>query len=175
MNVVKEAIKGDDDAFLTLMKEYQTQLYRMAFLYFRNEHDALEAVQETTFRAYQKVHTLKNPQYFSTWLTRILLNYCHDEFKKSKRIVHHQDLVEAKGMKRDTYLIEFWELLANLDEKFQQVLTMKYIQGYKIKEIALSMNTSEGTIKTWLYKAVKQLKDSEMKGEGSLESRSTGV
>jgi RNA polymerase sigma-70 factor (ECF subfamily) len=60
-------------------------MYKIAYSYFGNEQDALEAIQETTCRAYNNFHKLKQPQYFKTWLIRILINYCIDEKKRMKK------------------------------------------------------------------------------------------
>lgn len=50
---MKRAIEGDEQAFLSVMLAQKTDLYRTAFSFLKNEHDAIEAVQEVTFRAYK--------------------------------------------------------------------------------------------------------------------------
>ena len=70
IEIARKAIKGDDEAFLQIMQLYKDTLYRTAFAFLKNEHDALEAMQEVTFRAYQKIHTLKEPTYMKTWLSK---------------------------------------------------------------------------------------------------------
>ena len=85
--LVKKAIKGDQEAFLALMHSYEEALYRAAISYLKNEGDALEAIQEVTYRAYRSIKTVKEPAYFKTWLIRIMMNYCQDVIKKSKREV----------------------------------------------------------------------------------------
>lgn len=52
--LAQQAIKGDDTAFLSIMQLYKNDLYRTAYAFLKNEHDAIEAVQEVTVRAYQK-------------------------------------------------------------------------------------------------------------------------
>lgn len=52
--LVKRAIAGDEQAFLCLIQNHEQTLYRIAFAYVRNEHDAVEAVQETTYRSLKK-------------------------------------------------------------------------------------------------------------------------
>ena len=59
VEIAKKAIKGDEQAFLQVMQLYKDTLYRTAFAFLKNEHDALEAMQEVTFRAYQKIHTVR--------------------------------------------------------------------------------------------------------------------
>ena len=66
------------------MREMRSKRYRTALAYLKNEGDALEAVQEVTFRAYEKIHSLKKPEYAKTWLVRIMMNYCRDVLHKQK-------------------------------------------------------------------------------------------
>lgn len=66
MELAKQAIRGDDEAFLQLMFLHQEALYRTALAYLKSEEEALEAVQEVTFRAYEKINTLRMPEYAKT-------------------------------------------------------------------------------------------------------------
>ncbi|WP_019415887.1 sigma factor, partial [Paenisporosarcina sp. TG20] len=85
IEIIKQAIAGDDGSFLIVMHNQKEALYRTALAFLKNEHDALEAIQEITYRAYKKIHTVKEPTYMKTWLTRIMMNYCQDQLKKQKR------------------------------------------------------------------------------------------
>lgn len=86
--------------------------YRIAYSYFRNEHDALDAIQEFTYRSLKKVHTVKKPEYLSTWLIRVLLNVCHDMQKKKKRVELH-DSIEV-GEHNDSSYLELSEAISKL-------------------------------------------------------------
>lgn len=55
-SLVKKAIKGNPDAYGILITEYQTYLYKMAFLYMKNEDDALDVVGTSILKAYQNIH-----------------------------------------------------------------------------------------------------------------------
>ena len=77
--VIKRAINGDDNAFLQVIDAYKIDLYKTALAYLRNEEDALEAIQEVTYRAYQNISNVRNKQYIKTWLIRIMINYCNDQ------------------------------------------------------------------------------------------------
>ncbi|MEX2104755.1 MAG: sigma-70 family RNA polymerase sigma factor, partial [Bacilli bacterium] len=85
--MVHAAKNGDDDAFYRLILDNKEKMYRIAYSYFKNETDALEAIQEVTYRAYVRIKKLREPQYFNTWLIRIMINYCLDEMKKGNRFV----------------------------------------------------------------------------------------
>lgn len=84
--LVLRAKKGDETAFYSLMMNHKEQLFKIAYSYLKNEQDALEAIQEVTFRAFKHIRKLKEPDFFSTWLIRILINHCNDELHKKKRL-----------------------------------------------------------------------------------------
>ena len=73
-SLVKKAMGGSPKAFGTLIEREQEYLYRMAFLYVRQEADALDVVQESILKAYKSLRTLREPEHFRTWLTRIVIN-----------------------------------------------------------------------------------------------------
>ena len=58
--LVQEAIKGDDQAFLKLIQLFKIDLYKTALSYLRNEEEALEAIQEVTYRAYKSIHSIRD-------------------------------------------------------------------------------------------------------------------
>jgi len=77
----------DEKAFEDLVKKEKEKLYRIAFLYVKNENDALDIVQETIYKAFTSIETLREVKYFSTWITRILINNALDFLKKQKKIL----------------------------------------------------------------------------------------
>lgn len=156
--LVKKAQMGNDGAFCELINEYKIQLYKIAFAYFKNENDALEAVQEATFRAYRNIKKLKYPQYFKTWLIRILMNYCTDEKKRKNK---WKCLIVGEGeidTGFDENKIELHDLVYRLEPKYRQIIILKYFEDLTIKEVAEIMERPEGTIKTWLNQALKDLR-----------------
>ena len=83
LKLVRQAVRGNPEAYGRLISEYQEYLYKMAFLYMRNQEDALDLVGSVVLKGYQNIHRLKNPEWFKTWLTRILINLAVDEKKKT--------------------------------------------------------------------------------------------
>lgn len=79
--LVKRAMRGNPKAFGTLVEREQEYLYRMAFLYVRQEQDALDVVQESILKAYKSLKTLREPEYFRTWLTKIVINTAQDTLR----------------------------------------------------------------------------------------------
>ncbi len=158
ISLVKRARKGDEQAFYQLMLSHKQQLYRMALSYLKNEEDAIEAVQETTFRAFRGMKKLRKPAYFTTWLMRILLNYCHDEVKKNKRFIYNDELIHSLEGSSSHSLLEVEEAINHLEEKYRNVIILKYLQDLKIDEIAEILQCPQGTVKTWLRKALELLR-----------------
>lgn len=166
IEVAKKAIKGNDDAFLSLMLAHKEALFRTALAYLKNEGDALEAVQEVTFRAYEKIHTLRKPKYAKTWLIRIMMNYCRDVLHKQKRFIFDEVIMFQHGISEDYTYLEVEEALEQLSEEQRELIHMRYLHEIKIKDIAEMTFIPESTVKTRLYKALKLLRSHfEEKGE----------
>lgn len=167
--VIQQAMDGDDDAFLTLIHAYKIDLYKTALAYLRNEHDALEAIQEVTYRAYRNIRKLRNKKYAKTWLMRIMINYCNDQFNKHKRLVFSEKLSDIEGVSDDYRRMELEDALFKLDERSREIIMLMYFHDLKIKEIAYEMGRPVGTIKTWLHQALKLLR-SELEEKGGSAS-----
>ena len=153
----KRAIKRDEQAFLSIIHLHKETLYRTAFAFLKNEHDAIEAVQEVTVRAYKKIHTVKEPNYLKTWLVRIMMNYCQDQLRLKKRYISVESLHEM-GTSEDYIHLEIEEALATLTEQEQRLIHLMYFQDTKIKDIAVVENIPEGTVKSRLYKTLRTLR-----------------
>lgn len=170
---IVSAIRGDAEAFTELVNLHKNQLYRVAFRYLKSEQDALEVIQETTFRAYRSVKKLERPEYFQTWLIRILINACNDELKHRRvqptalsgelvnlsRSNALEDDSSEPGGRVDLQRLDILVALDRLDLKYRQVIELKYFEDFTIYQIALILERPEGTIKTWLTQAYKQLKE----------------
>ncbi|PID16229.1 RNA polymerase subunit sigma-24 [Sporosarcina sp. P34] len=151
------AIAGDDEAFLAVMQLHKQSLLRTALAFLRNEDDAIEALQEVTYRAYKKVRTVKEPSYLKTWLIRIMINYCQDQLKLRKRYTVDDSGLETVSAEDISY-IELRDALATLSDEEQRLIYLKYFQDSKIKDIAQSENIPESTVKSRLYKTMRTLR-----------------
>lgn len=157
LEINRKAIKGDEDAFLEVMQLHKEALLRAALAFLKDEDAAIEALQEVTYRAYKKIHTIKEPAYLKTWLTRIMINYCQDQVKRKNRIISDKQLYDV-SVHQNQSLIELKEALGMLSCEDQQLIYLKYFQNTKIKEIAAMENIPEGTVKSRLHKVLKTLR-----------------
>ncbi|WP_251551006.1 RNA polymerase sigma factor [Neobacillus muris] len=164
---IKRAIGGDDQAFLQLMQIYKLDLYKTSLAFLRNEEEALEAIQEVMYRAYKKIHSVRDAAYCKTWLIRIMINYCNDQIKKQKRFVFNEEILNLQGISENYNGVELKDAIMRLDERSREILTLKYFNEMQINEIAFAWQCPEGTVKTWLNKALKLLREKlEEKGGG---------
>ena len=76
----------DHEEFAARTQAIRAWLYRTAYLYLGCEADALEAVDEAVYQALRGLKKLRQPAFFETWLMRILLNQCHRELRRRRRL-----------------------------------------------------------------------------------------
>lgn len=159
-DLVNAAQSGDAEAFYKLILNCKDKLYNIAFCYLKTEQDTLESIQEVTYRAYVNINKLKEPKYFMTWITKILINYCIDEQKRKIKIVNIDDHKTSKANDyNDMDNLTLENAIDNLNPKYKEVIILKYIQDMTTNDISKVLGCPEGTIKTWLSRGLKQLKD----------------
>jgi len=158
---VIKAIKGDENAFYELVNERKEQMYRTAFTYVKNKEDALDIVSETVYKAFLSIKKLKEPRFFNTWITRILINCSLDYIKKNKKVVSFEEYsIADEGIedKNKEEVIDLHNALGQLNESCKTVVILKYFQDLTLSEVAEILQCPIGTIKTNLHKALNQLR-----------------
>lgn len=157
MLLIKRAQKHDTDAFIQLIEEYKTALYKVAKTYLKNEEDVADVIQGTILSAYEHIGELKTVSYFKTWLIRILINHCTDVVRQQKRVVSMEQAEEQTG----TFLesdYEFYELIRELPEKDRTIFVLYYGECFNAREIAELLGWNENTVKSRLQRGRKKLK-----------------
>lgn len=167
LKLVKKAQKGNDKAFLKLFQTYEQDLYRIAFVYVKNQTDALDVVQETAYRSFKAIKSLSEPNYFKTWLIRIVISCSLDLLRKQKKVIQlkpelTEDLSTELNFDMDLKMT-LNDLIEQLEENEKSVVILKYYYGLTFKEISETLDVPLGSAKTVLYRAVGKLRES-MKG-----------
>lgn len=133
------------------------RLYRTAYLYLGSEADALEAVDEAVYLALRALKKLRQPEYFETWLTRIVLNECHKELRRRKRFSSEEAFVQTT--QTDAYdALPLREAVGKLPEELRCVIILRYFTGYTLAETAESLKIPQGTVVTRQRKALQLLR-----------------
>lgn len=173
IKLVKRAIHGNVHAYGELMGEYKELLYRTAFAHVKQEALALDLVSETIVRGYEHVGKLREPQYFKSWLIRILLNVINDYYRRNKRVVSMETAdvelaAETAAWQEDAQQdhgnaveekIDLLAAMERLSEKEKSIIVLKYYDDLKISEISAVLEIPGGTVKAYLHKAKGKLRD----------------
>ena len=150
----------DKKWFGDMVRIYQKELYRLAFHILKNKEDAEDALQETLYRAYSHLGQLKNPEYFKTWMVRILLNTAFEMQKKRKNNLDLDEYNDVIGKSEDiTTKIMLETVIREMDEKYQYVIFLYYYENYSVKEISEILNVSVMNVKQRLSRSRKILKE----------------
>lgn len=171
IHALLERIKeGDREAFMTVTNLYQKRVFVLAYSFFRNKDDALDIVQETFLRFYQKVNMFRRGESFQNWLLQIAKNLCIDYYRKnygknrelkSDTPVEEMNLSVQNGMNPEVSsdLKRIFSMcIKKLAEKQRMIFVMKHYNQLKYKEIAEVLGVSLGTVKSLHYKAVQNLR-----------------
>ena len=148
----------EQEEFAARVEAVYKRLYRTAYLYLGSEADALEAVDEAVYRALKALRQLREPEYFETWLTRILLNECYRELRRRKRFSFGEEaLPESAGP--DVYDgLPLKEAVLRLPEELRAVVVLRFFGGYSQKETAQALQIPQGTVATRQRRALALLR-----------------
>ncbi len=146
------------DDFSQKVLDSEQMLYRLSMSMLKNNADCEDAVQQTILTAYKKLSSLKNEEFFRTWITRILINECNKILKKRNRTA---PIEVIENRTDDTFIhnIEIKEAIISLSPKLRVVILMKYSEGFSITEISKALKIPEGTVKSRLSQAKNKLKE----------------
>ena len=129
-------------------------MFLLAVSIVKNYHDAEDAVAETMLRAYEKIHTLDDKEYFKFWIMQILVNNARMILRKNKRVVCTEEM-DRYMLGNSECISDVWETVLALEDELRTIVVLYYYQGFKISEIANVLDLPEGTIKSRLSRARK--------------------
>lgn len=142
--------------------ENQDRFYRVAYSYTRHQEDALDAVQSAVCKALEAYESIKNEEAVRTWFYRILVNECLAVLKKRKRIsltaddLEREEVYYEKGYEQDD---DIERELDRLEMDVQGIIKLRFFEELSLKEISCITGLNLNTVKTKLYRGLKQLKE----------------
>ena len=152
------------EEFSEKVLELEAMLFHVSYGILRNAQDCEDVVQEAVLKAYTNRDKLKKPDFFKTWLVRILMNECYSFLRKRARelpineaITEDREAVE--DFIREEYL-DLYESMKRLEEKDRICVQLFYMEGYSVKEIAKVFRIPEGTVKSRLNRSRARLRES---------------
>ncbi len=190
---VKRCQSGDISAFDSLVLRHKDRIYRLVYRMLNGGNDVDDATQEVFLKAYRKIRGFRCQSSFSTWLTRIAVNYCISYLRNQRRlrflpvgIFSHRDQRQSSAepqmtVERAEKCAKVYQSISSLSPKQRAVIILRYFEDHSCEETASILNCSVGTVKSRLFHARKKLKerlepylrdgawsdtDSEIGGEG---------
>lgn len=152
----------DKHTFVSQVLEAEHALYRIAKSMLRNESDCEDAVQNAIVKAYEKQHTLRQPEFFKTWIIRILMNECYGLLRTRKGTVSYEEYFSPEHTQaaapEGADFSQLYQALDRLKPKIKGVTVLHYIEGYSVEDIGALLKIPQGTVKSRLSKGRTQLK-----------------
>lgn len=146
--------------FDQIYEEYFDRVYYKILSSVKNPEDAEDLAQEVFISVYKNLHKFRADSKIYTWIYRIAINKTYDFFRKKKinlelneEILNIEEAVDLNGS------IIVKENLKKLEQSEQEIVVLKDIYGYKLREIAELKGRNISTIKSIYYKALKNLEE----------------
>lgn len=177
-DLVARTQAGDAAAFDELILKYSPRLYGLVYNMTSNHDDTHDMLQEVWSKAFRSINSFRGKSSFYTWVHSIAVNMTINFLKKRTRRTHqslddidsgiHQDkdfveLAASSTPIREANLNELQKRLndamQDLSEDHRTVVTMFDIQGLPHGEIAKILGISEGTVRSRLFYAHRQLQN----------------
>lgn len=154
-DLIAAAKRGDREAFGVLARACERMLYRVSRTVLLSDADCADAVQETLYRAWYRLGSLREPAHFRTWLVRILLNECSRQLRQARKTVP-LDALPAEETAPDEFA-DLNTVLGALPKRYRIVLTLHYAEGLPVEEVARALPLPAGTVKNRLASAREML------------------
>ena len=139
-------------------KFFQT-IASVCVLHIKNYADAQDCFQNTFVKLFEKSPTFNDEEHLKAWLIRVAINECNNLYRKNKRLVSFDDYKKEKSIKyiSDDEKDISWALI-QLDEKYRDVLYLRYCENYNANEIAKILSKNPATVRTMLKRGKEMLK-----------------
>lgn len=151
----------DSKAFEMLVRLWQKSLWGYARRMTNNSESAWDALQETWMIIIRQLNTLKDFRSFQKWTYRILTNKCVDIIRKTRRQSEVNKNYLDKSMVYKSGKSEQIEnvrsSIEELNHEHRAVLLLRFYEKMPIRQIASILKIPEGTVKSRLHRAMKEL------------------
>lgn len=167
--LVAQAMRGDNVCFGVLVERYWAMAVALAASRIEDHSEAEDVAQDSFIRAYCYLHKLRRPGRFGGWLSKIIAQECTNRIRKRRRVklacAGELSRLEAVAMTANPGLTALQKqfirkAVAQLTEKYRTIIVMRFIGGLNAREIADQLGKRPGTVRVWLHRAYKILRES---------------
>jgi RNA polymerase sigma-70 factor (ECF subfamily) len=160
VGLMQRCLAGEGAALRTFVDRYQGLVFALCLRMLSHRQDAEDTTQETLLRAIRHLGQWESGRPFKPWLLAIAANRCRTRLgQRSRRPLELGDRSHdiAAPPAPPAVAEELQRAVAGLRDDYRLCFIMFYQQELSIQEIAETLNCPEGTVKTWLYRARKQI------------------
>lgn len=159
----------DKFRFARELQARKEKYYRIAYSYEKNEHDALDIVGEAAYKGLRTLGTLREADYFDTWMTRIVINAAIDFTRSRSRVtLCGEPALEVLAAPEEELTpedsMDLYKALDALSEKDRICVTLRYFEEQSFVQIAEILQEPETTVKSRLYRALRKMRGFLEKG-----------
>jgi RNA polymerase sigma-70 factor, ECF subfamily len=164
LELVVQTKNGDPEAFSELVLRHQQMIYNVAYRFMRDPSLAEDMAQEAFLKGYRLLHGFRGDCSFSTWMYRVTCSVCLTELNRRKRRSevelqpHHVGDATVHPVEDLDLPEHLRRCVSKLSERYATIVTMYYLHGISYEEITQALNIPMGTLKTWMFRARKQLR-----------------
>lgn len=151
----------EKEIFTQKVLEANLTMYRIAKSMMINETDCEDVVQNAILKSYQKLDTLKQEEFFKTWLIRILINECYKFKRSDKQDMSYEEYLDSEPIHMTSEKADYQEIytaIKGLKPAIRIVICLYYLEEYSVQEIKEILKIPSGTVKSRLSKGRKELK-----------------
>ena len=169
--MIRRFLKGDEQAFTELVRQWETRVYNIAWRYLGNREDAQDVFQETFLSVFKSAGSLRDPDSFPTWLYRITLNHCRSRWRRQAPELSLDGPLHAKenseeeltlsttigATPRDALEVRdlIRKALTGLSDEHRTAIILKEYVGLNLEEVARIMDCPLSTAKSRLYHGLR--------------------
>lgn len=164
---IQEVLAGDKQAYAQIINKYKNPLYGTILRMTRNPHDAQDLVQEAFIKVYQQLKKYNRTGSFSSWLYRVAINHCMDEFRKKRYQMKQSEIDEKMVVNHDHPEVVFLKkerdrqlerLIATLPEDERMIILLRYGNELSYAEISGLLDIPLSTVRNKLHRAKKKMR-----------------
>lgn len=164
---VQKARDGDADAFAELYSSVYKELYRIALVNLKNQHDASDAVSDAVLEAYSSIKKLRDEKAFKAWIIKILTVKIKNkqreyiktrDYQKDIEDIDEERCVEQGSGEINYGGLEIMEVFGRLSEEERLILSLSVVSGYTSEEIAGATGLSANTVRSKAARAKIKLR-----------------
>jgi len=160
IKLVEDCVRNDRKAQRQLYYKYCNAMYTIAFRIIKNEDDANDALQDAFIQVFRDIKSFRGESTIGAWIKTIVIR---SALRKIKNIVFHEKIddkiLNTAQQQTNTLSGEYIEkMIMSLPTGYRTVFLLIEVEGYTHKEVAEILNITEGTSKSQLFFAKKQLR-----------------